>query len=158
MSYAEEQVLVELRSEHGQLLSFGDALDAKLTAVFQSMAIIIGLFSALGAITSAPIVFWVGIGALALAYLAGTVRALKAWSPLSYSFPIKADWDVIASECLPRGDTEMRELLISQYLISIAEIKTTLELKAEAAKWGILLAACTVAILASLQVLVAAFA
>jgi len=152
MDYTKDQVLIELRRHHAQLLSFADALDGKLSGLTQAGVVILTLFSVIGAVGASSSWFWPVLGIAAIAFLAGTVISALSQTPQEYAFPLVADWDTLACTYFPLGETDMRYRLISQYLEAIDVVKKLLAYKAKCVRIGTIALSFAMTVLVVLQV------
>ena len=150
-----EPILTELRNEHQAILSFGDALDAKLNTLLGSGSLIIGLFAALGT-AAAPVWYWLIIIIVAIGYLGSLIWTGAAIQPTRYALPIRADWDHIAATYLPLPPAEQITYLISQHLVAIAANQQILIRKARAARLALWSLLVTLSILLANRLLLAA--
>ncbi|HUS83921.1 MAG TPA: hypothetical protein VMX56_02160 [Anaerolineales bacterium] len=131
------QILTELRSENESLLSFGDALDAKLNTLFGSGSLVLALFSTMGVLNSDPWWYWLVVILSAVAYFAVLFRTIRELKPKEYSFPLPTSWCFLRDKYFPMEDNDILEKLISQNLCAMEKNKTILKDKAQAVGRGL---------------------
>jgi len=131
------QVLTELRSEQEAVLSFGDALDAKLNMLIGSGSLILGLFSTLGMIQYGPLWYWGVIIIAGVAYFCLSFRLGSALAPASYHFPLPESWENLYKIYVPLEGEALFDKLISQNIEAIERNKAVNARKARAVTFGI---------------------
>lgn len=151
MDYVMDQIIAEMRYTHEKLLAFADAVDAKLSLLIEGEAVVIALFAGIGIVQDSPLVYWIVLGFISVAYVFGVVFVCVCWAPWRYPFPLPADWQQLASSYMPLTENDMRDALVKQYIHVIVTVQSVLDQKAKGVTIGLVAIAISLVALVMLQ-------